>query len=156
MAPGIHLTRITSVWQHSDLVFNKEMKMKRAFFVVLIGLLFTGCAGITHYYNRDGWSYSVTQEQFKNRLVISPKEAVLEKVEPKIPSGAKVVGVASVKVLIDPDGTLIAAAIDREIQNASWLNKHLITAARKTKFAKKKDRLDRPTHYISIIVYGFR
>jgi hypothetical protein len=130
--------------------------MKRVSFLMLIGILLVNCAGIKHYYNRDGWSFSMTQESFKNRLVISPKEAVLEKVEPELPTGVRLVGVASVKVLIDPDGMLVATAIDREITNAKWLDKYLIAAAKKNKYAKMKDQLNRPTHYVAIIVYSFR
>jgi len=130
--------------------------MRRVSFLLLLGILLLHCAGVTHFYNREGWSYSLTQESFKNRLVISPKDAILEKAEPAIPTGTRINGVASVKVLIDPDGTLVAAGIDREIPNAKWLNKKLIDAAKRTKYAKMKDQMNRPTHYVAIVVYSFR
>ena len=130
--------------------------MKREILIIIVGLLFTSCAGITNYYNRDGWSYSMTQELFANRLVISAKETVLEKAALQIPAGKKLKGVASVKVLIDPDGSLVAVTMGRQIQNAKWLNKYLINAAKKSKFAKMKNQLDLPTHYISILSYTFR
>lgn len=130
--------------------------MRRVSLLLLMGILMLHCAGVTHFYNREGWSYSLTQEAFKNRLVISPKEAILEKAEPVVPTGAKINGVASVKVLIDPDGVLVAAAIDREIPNGKWMNKNLIAAAKRSKYAKMKDQMNRPTHYVAIIVYSFR
>jgi len=129
--------------------------MKFKFFCILSLTLFN-CAGVTNYYNREGWSYSFTESQFQNRLVVTEKEAVEEKAELTLPQGASIRGKAAVKVLVDPDGTLVAAIVDKNIDGVKDFEKKLIKAAQKTKFFKVKDNRDRPTYYVTIIEYIFR
>jgi outer membrane biosynthesis protein TonB len=102
------------------------------------------------YYNREGWSYQMTLEQFKNRLVVAEKDAVIEKAVPQLPKGMSVKGKTAVRVLIDPDGNIQAAAVEKTV---AGIEKELIQAAKKSKYAKMRDHLERPTHYVTLITF---
>ena len=123
---------------------------------VVSGILFFSCSGITHFYNREGWSFSFTQEQFRERLIVAETEAVKEKVFPEFPITIKPKGKAAVKVLVDPDGAVVAVMMDKTIENIKGFNRKLINAARNCQYAKLKDSINRPTYYVTVLNYVFR
>lgn len=126
--------------------------MRYRILLLLFVILFS-CSGMTKYYNRDGWGYQVTVDEFKNRLVVSEKEAVLERAELEIPEKNSLKGKAIVKVLVDVDGHVQAAVIEQSI---AGIEKELIQAARKSKYAKVRDHLERPSLYVTQLAYIFR
>jgi len=130
--------------------------MRKFLLLILLGGIIVSCSGITHFYNREGWSYSFTQEQFKERLIVAETEAVKEKVFPEFPITVKPKGKAAVKVLIDTDGAVVAVMVDKTIENIKGVEKTLIKAARNCQYAKLKDSVDRPTYYVTILNYVFR
>lgn len=127
--------------------------MRKALIIILPILFWLNCGSVNHFYHREGWSYSYTKSQFEDRLIVAEKKAVKEKVEPNIPAKMKIRGKASVKVLIDPDGKIVAAAIKKTIEG---LDSALIEAAKKTEYHKIKDHLDRRAYYVTILEYIYR
>lgn len=127
--------------------------MKKIIIGIIILENIVGCAGNAGFFNREGWSYSFTEEQFQNKLIKSEEEAIKEKVEIERPQNTPPKGKATVKVLIDRDGGIIAAVIDSKQVTIS--PKVLLNTVKKSKFNKLKDHINRPTDYVVFIKYVY-
>ncbi len=125
--------------------------MKKTIISIILFAFLAGCAGNAYYFNREGWSYSFTEDQFKNKLIKMEEEAVKEKVEIERAQNIPPKGKASVKVLIDRDGGVIAAVVDN--RQISISPKILLNAAKKSKYNKLKDHINRPTEYVVYLKY---
>jgi len=125
--------------------------MKKIMELVVLLAFLAGCAGNAYYFNREGWSHSFTEEQFTNKLIKTEEEAIKEKVELERDANTPPKGKASVKVLVDRDGGVIAAAVDKK--QTGIAPKILLNAAKKSKYNKLKDHINRPTEYVVYLKY---
>lgn len=114
---------------------------------------FVNCAGnITHFYNRDGWSFNQTEKLFRDVLVLNDESMIVKKVEPRIPRNRRIKGEAEVKVRIDQDGKVEAVMIKNGIPG---LNRELISAAKYSKYKKYHTPKGRTKDYVLIVAYQF-
>jgi hypothetical protein len=126
--------------------------MKKIGFILILMLGCLSCAGNGYFYNRDGWSHALTEQHLANRLLVSENEAVAEKISLESPPGKSIRAKGIVRVLVDTDGQVVAAIIDKPI---AGMEKALLKAALNSRYRKIRDRHNRPISYMVVLEYLF-
>ncbi|MCI0515962.1 energy transducer TonB [candidate division KSB1 bacterium] len=126
--------------------------MKRTGFMLILILGCLSCAGKVNFYNRDGWSRTLTEQHMANRLLVSENEAVVEKINLELPAGKSLRAKGIVRVLVDTDGHVTSAIIEKPI---AGLEKALLKAAQNSRYRKIRDRHNRPISYVVVLEYLF-
>ena len=128
--------------------------MKYYFFLFII-LLGIGCSATTRpFYNRDGWSYSFTKNQYDHKIRLKESEAIREKAVPVF-IGALVSGKAEIEVLVDKDAVIVAAILV-SMRGLDGQELPLMNAARESVYKKIRNENNSPIDYTTILTYQFQ